>query len=98
MSEVDFKDPSSWDYGNIFKGLFGTGATYAAVDDILNRLTSAGQGLSEEFPKIGIEAANRAAFKPFTVTTGTGGIRRSRSRTNTSYTKYTRWYARWFSV
>ena len=74
MSEVDFKDPSSWDYGNIFKGLFGTGATYAAVDDILNRLTSAGQGLSEEFPKIGIEAANRAAFKPFTVTTGTGGV------------------------
>ena len=60
------------DWGNVFKGLFGGGATYAAVDDILNRLTSAGQGLAEEFPKIGEKAFEKSKFKPFTVTSGTG--------------------------
>ena len=59
-------------WGNVFKGLFGGGATYAAVDDILNRLTSAGQGLAEEFPKIGQEAFEKSQFKPFTITSGTG--------------------------
>ena len=62
------------EWGDVFKGLFGGGATYAAVDDILNRLTSAGQGLAEEFPKVGKEAAEMAEFKPFTVTTGTGTV------------------------
>ena len=69
-------NPKNWtdDWGTVFKGLFGGGATYAAVDDILNRLTSAGQGLAEEFPKVGKEAAEMAEFKPFTVTTGTGTV------------------------
>ena len=69
-------NPKNWadDWGSVFKGLFGGGATYTAVDDILNRLTSAGQGLAEEFPKVGKEAAEMAEFKPFTVTTGTGTV------------------------
>ena len=67
-------NPKNWanDWGDVFKGLFGTGASYAVVDDILNRLTSAGQGLAEEFPKIGEEAFERSQFQPFTITSGTG--------------------------
>lgn len=57
---------------NFLGGLFGAGANYAAVNDVINRLSKVGGTLASGFPAIGEEAFEKAQFKPFTVTSGTG--------------------------
>ena len=65
-------NPKKWQWGDILSGLFEGGATYAAADDVMKRLSEVGAGLATEFPKIGQEAFEKSKFKPFTVTSGTG--------------------------
>ena len=58
--------------GDFLGGLFSSGANYAAVDDVMNRLNKLGGTLASGFPAIGEEAFEKSQFKPFTVTSGTG--------------------------
>ena len=55
-------------------GLAQTGLSYAALDDVMDRLSSVGSGLATGAQRIGEEAAAGAAFRPFTVSTGFGGV------------------------
>ena len=54
--------------------LASTGLSAAAVNDAMQRLSSIGTGLSEGARQIGQEAAAASQFRPFTVTTGFGGV------------------------
>ena len=61
--------------GNLpLSGLAQTGLSYAALDDVMDRLSSVGSGLATGAQRIGEEAAAGAAFRPFTVSTGFGGV------------------------
>ena len=61
--------------GNLpLSGLATTGLSYAALDDIMDRLGDVGANLSEGAQLIGQQAAEGTAFKPFTVSTGFGGV------------------------
>ena len=61
--------------GNINLGdLASTGLSAAAVTDLMGRLGGVGQGLSEGARQIGQEAQAASQFRPFTVTTGFGGV------------------------
>lgn len=61
--------------GNINLGdLASTGLSAAAVTDLMGRLGDVGQGLSEGARQIGQEAQAASQFRPFTVTTGFGGV------------------------
>ena len=61
--------------GNINLGdLASTGLSAAAVTDAMQRLSGIGTGLSEGARQIGQEAAAASQFRPFTVTTGFGGV------------------------
>jgi hypothetical protein len=61
--------------GNLpLSGLAQTGLSYAALDDVMDRLSSVGSGLATGAQRIGEEAAAGTAFRPFTVSTGFGGI------------------------
>jgi hypothetical protein len=55
-------------------GLAQTGLSYAALDDVMDRLSSVGSGLATGAQRIGEEAAAGTAFRPFTVSTGFGGV------------------------
>ena len=69
-------------FSNILSGLgdinlgdlASTGLSAAAVTDAMQRLSGIGTGLSEGARQIGQEAAAASQFKPFTVTTGFGGV------------------------
>ena len=61
--------------GNIpLSGLATTGLSYAALDDIMDRLGGVGSGLSQGAQLVGQQAQADTAFKPFTVSTGFGGV------------------------
>ena len=61
--------------GNLpLSGIAQTGLSYAALDDVMDRLSSVGSGLATGAQRIGEEAAAGTAFRPFTVSTGFGGI------------------------
>ena len=61
--------------GNLpLSGLAQTGLSYAALDNIMDRLGGVGSALSTGAQRIGEEAAAGAAFRPFTVSTGFGGV------------------------
>lgn len=61
--------------GNLpLSGLAQTGLSYAALDDVMDRLSSVGSGLATGAQRIGEEAAAGTAFRPFTVSTGFGGV------------------------
>jgi hypothetical protein len=55
-------------------GLATTGLSYAALDSIMNRLGAVGSGLSQGAQLVGQQAQADTAFKPFTVSTGFGGV------------------------
>ena len=69
-------------FSNILSGLgdinlgdlASTGLSAAAVTDAMQRLSGIGTGLSEGARQIGQEAAAASQFRPFTVTTGFGGV------------------------
>ena len=61
--------------GNLpLSGIAQTGLSYAALDDVMDRLSSVGSGLATGAQRIGEEAAAGTAFRPFTVSTGFGGV------------------------
>ena len=61
--------------GNLpLSGLAQTGLSYAALDNIMDRLGGVGSALSTGAQRIGEEAAAGAAFIPFTVSTGFGDV------------------------
>ena len=61
--------------GNMpLSGLATTGLSYAALDNIMDRLGGVGSGLSQGAQLIGQQAQADTAFKPFTVSTGFGGV------------------------
>ncbi len=69
--------------GNFFSRFLGsgglsdlasTGLSMAAYNDLLNRLGDVGSGLATGAREIGQEAQAATQFKPFTVTTGFGGV------------------------
>ncbi len=69
--------------GNFFSRFLGsgglsdlasTGLSMAAYNDLLNRLGDVGSGLATGAGEIGQEAQAATQFKPFTVTTGFGGV------------------------
>jgi len=61
--------------GNLpLSGLAQTGLSYAALDDIMDRLGGVGSALSTGAQRIGEEAATGSAFIPFTVSTGFGDV------------------------
>ena len=61
--------------GNLpLSGLAQTGLSYAALDDVMDRLGGVGSALSTGAQRIGEEAAAGTAFRPFTVSTGFGGV------------------------
>jgi hypothetical protein len=61
--------------GNIpLSGLATTGLSYAALDSIMDRLGGVGSGLSQGAQLVGQQAQADTAFKPFTVSTGFGGV------------------------
>ena len=62
--------------GNINLGdLASTGLNIAAVTDAMGRLSGIGEGLAEGARRIGSEAQEDSQFRPFTITTGFGGVR-----------------------
>ena len=61
--------------GNLpLSGIAQTGLSYAALDDVMDRHSSVGSGLATGAQRIGEEAAAGTAFRPFTVSTGFGGV------------------------
>jgi len=61
--------------GNLpLSGLAQTGLSYAALDNIMDRLGGVGSALSTGAQRIGEEAAAGTAFRPFTVSTGFGEV------------------------
>ena len=69
--------------GNFFSRFLGsgglsdlasTGLSMAAYNDLLNRLGDVGSGLATGAREIGQEAQAATQFRPFTVTTGFGGV------------------------
>jgi hypothetical protein len=61
--------------GNLpLSGIAQTGLSYAALDDVMDRLSSVGSGLATGAQRIGEEAVAGTAFRPFTVSTGFGGV------------------------
>jgi len=61
--------------GNIpLSSLATTGLSYAALDDIMDRLGGAGMGFAQGAELIGQQAQADTAFRPFTVSTGFGGV------------------------
>ena len=61
--------------GNLpLSGLAQTGLSYAALDDVMDRLGAVGSGLATGAQRIGEEAQAGTAFRPFTVSTGFGGV------------------------
>ena len=66
-------------FSDIFKNinlgdLAQTGLSAAAVSDSMRRLSDIGQGLAEGAREVGQEAQAASQFRPFTVTTGFGGV------------------------
>jgi len=57
-------------WGNIAK----TGLSYAAVENMMDRLGTAGKTAVEGSQALGTEVREGMKFKPFTVTTGTGAV------------------------
>lgn len=64
----DFLGGLPW--GNIAK----TGLSYAAVENMMDRLGDAGKAAVEGSTALGTEVREGMKFKPFTVTTGTGTV------------------------
>jgi hypothetical protein len=69
--------------GGVFSGLFDTltgsnlvqtGLSAAALQDQMNRLSNIGTGLATGARELGEEAQAGTAFRPFTVSTGFGGV------------------------
>ena len=66
-------------FGNLLDTLTGsdliqTGLSAAALQDQMSRLSGIGSGLAAGAKEIGQEAQAASAFRPFTVSTGFGGI------------------------
>lgn len=66
-------------FGNLFDTITGsdmlqTGLSAAALQDQMSRLSGIGSGLAAGARELGQEAQAASAFRPFTVSTGFGGI------------------------
>ena len=66
-------------FGNLFDTITGsdmlqTGLSAAALQDQMSRLSGIGSGLAAGARELGEEAQAASAFRPFTVSTGFGGI------------------------
>lgn len=60
------------DFGDIFGGVLGAGANWAAMEKVLGMLEELGIDSSEGMKKIAQAAQSDTAFKPYTVTSNTG--------------------------
>ena len=83
MSDSTIQYPVAKSTGNFFTRFLGsgglsdlatTGLNIAAYNDLLDRLSDVGAGLATGAREIGEEAQAATQFRPFTVTTGFGGV------------------------
>jgi len=65
---------TGFDTTRLFGNLFNTVLSGAALNDITNRLRNIGSTVASGAERFGREGAEMSAFRPFTVTTGFGGI------------------------